>query len=193
MITQLASWDHDLFFLINRGLANNFFDFLMPWLREAKIWIPLYIFFLYLIIRLKKKRSWLWIVGLITAVGISDYTASGIFKPYFERPRPCHHQNLQEEVVLRKHDGSCGGRYGFVSSHASNHFAIALFLCLLLGRSSRSWTSYALFAWAAVISFAQVYVGVHFPGDVFVGALIGLLAAYLIYRFALFVEKRYLP
>lgn len=193
MITQLASWDHDLFFLINREMANGFFDLIMPWLREAKLWIPLYLIFLFLIIRLKKKKSWVWIIGLVLAVGASDYMASGIFKPAFERPRPCHHQNLEQEVILRKHDGNCGGKYGFVSSHAANHFAIALFICLLFGCSSRAWTSYALFIWAGLIAFAQVYVGVHFPGDVVVGALIGLLIAYLFFRFAFFVEKRYLP
>ncbi len=193
MIASLVSWDHALFFLINRGLDNAFFDLIMPWIREAKIWIPLYLFFLYLIIRLKKKKSWLWIAALALAVGASDYVASGIFKPGFERLRPCHHQNLEQEVILRKHDGNCGGNYGFVSSHASNHFAIALFICLLFGCSRRAWTSYALFIWAGLIAFAQVYVGVHFPGDVLVGALLGLLIAYLFFRFALFVEKRYLP
>lgn len=192
MIAQLVSWDHELFFLINRSLENGFFDFIMPWLREAKLWIPLYLFFIFLIIRFKRKKSWVWIIGLLLAVGASDYVASGIFKPAFERPRPCHHQNLKEEVILRKHGGNCGGEFGFVSSHAANHFAIALFICCLFGCSSRTWTSYALFVWAGLIAFAQVYVGVHFPADVFAGALIGLFIAWLFFRIALFVEKRYL-
>lgn len=190
MISQLVSWDHDLFFFINSDLANPVFDFLMPWFREAKIWIPLYVLFVYLLIRLKKRQSWLWIIGLILSVGASDYIASGLFKPYFERPRPCHHTQLNQEVILRKPDGNCGGSYGFASSHASNHFAIALFLSLTFAGWYKKWVTYALFLWAFSIGFAQIYVGVHFPGDVVMGAIIGLFTSFLLYRLTLFASKR---
>lgn len=193
MIAHLAALDHDLFFFINRNLDNAFFNLIMPWIREPKLWLPLYVFFLILVVRLKKKRSWLWIIGLALTVGSADYLASGIFKPNFERPRPCWHENLNQEVILRKSDGNCGGKYGFASSHASNHFAIALFLSLTLGWTSKSKYRWLLFFWAASIAFAQVYVGVHFPGDVIVGALLGLLAAFLFYRITLFAEQKIYP
>lgn len=190
MIEQLASWDHDLFFFVNHGAENDLFNFLMPWIRESKLWIPLYVLFLFAIIRLKGKRSWLWIIGILLAVGASDYLASGVFKPHFARPRPCNHQGLNQEVILRKLDGNCGGRYGFASSHAANHFALAMFLSLTMAFSRRSVWPYLLFFWAGCISFAQVYVGVHFPGDVFVGALLGILSAIFLFRITLFAEQK---
>lgn len=193
MIAHLAALDHDLFFFINRNLDNAFFNAIMPWIREPKLWLPLYVILLVLLIRLKKSRSWLWIIGLAFTVGSADYLASGIFKPNFERPRPCWHENLKQEVVLRKSDGNCGGKYGFASSHASNHFAIALFLSLVFGWKWKSKYRWFLFVWAASIAFAQVYVGVHFPGDVLVGALLGLLAAQLFYRITLFAEQKIYP
>jgi len=193
MITQLAALDHELFFFINRSLDNVLFNWLMPWMREPKLWIPLYVFFLYLLIKKKKKKSWLWIIGLALTIGTSDYLASGIFKPNFERPRPCWHTNLNQEVIIRKHDGSCGGKYGFASSHASNHFALALFLSLALMWTNKSLWRWLLFLWAGIIAFAQVYVGVHFPGDVLVGAILGIIAAQVFYRITFFVEQKIYP
>lgn len=193
MIDYLETLDHYLFLWVNRGLENAFFDFLMPWLREAKIWIPLYLVFLYLVIRIKRKKAWIWIIGLALAVGAADYVASGIFKPNFKSFRPCWEGSMKHKMILRKRDGNCGGRYGFASSHAANHFAIALFLSLALGLSNKSYWRWLLLFWAGSIAFAQVYVGVHFPGDVFVGALIGLLAAQILYRITLFAEQKIYP
>ncbi|MBK8556199.1 MAG: phosphatase PAP2 family protein [Lewinellaceae bacterium] len=83
------------------------------------------------------------------------------------------------EVVIRR--VSCGGGYSFTSSHAANHFAVAVFLAAVFGGLSR-WLRPGLLLWAAVISFAQVYVGVHYPGDVLAGALLGAIIGWGIYR-----------
>jgi undecaprenyl-diphosphatase len=192
MIDKLIQLDYDLFFLVNRDAGNEFFDLIMPWLREARIWIPLYLLFAYLVIKLKGKKSWLWILAIAMSVGLADFIASGVFKPGFERLRPCHNQALNQDVILRKKSG-CGGKYGFISSHAANHFALALFLSLLLTGGLRKPLSWFLFFWASSIAFAQVYVGVHYPADVAVGMLIGLLSACLFYRISLIVENKLYP
>lgn len=190
MMEWLNSLDQEVLIFVNQGLQNSLFDFLMPWLREPKIWIPLYVIFLSLLIVKAKKRSWLWIVGIALCVGLSDYLASGLFKPNFQRPRPCHEQALSEKISLRKRDGNCGGAYGFASSHASNHFAMASFLSLAFGLGMRNRWRWMLYFWAGIIAFAQVYVGVHYPGDVLVGALLGLLAARILYQIVLFAEQK---
>ena len=182
MIHTLANWDHDLFFLINRGFSNTFFDLVMPWLREAWIWLPVYGLLLVAFVRKYKWRSVVWICGLIVAVSMSDLLASSVFKPTFKRPRPCHHSGLEQQVILRKRDGNCGGPYGFASSHASNHFAIALFCISALGYKRRLVPGLLLFGWATAVSFAQVYVGVHFPADILMGAILGMLSAGIILR-----------
>ncbi|MBI1223322.1 MAG: phosphatase PAP2 family protein [Bacteroidetes bacterium] len=190
MIEWIKSLDEALFVAINRGFDNPFFNFLMPWLREPLIWVPLYLFIIGLLIYRLKRRSILWIFGLILAVGLADYEASGLFKPNFKRLRPCHETSLEGEVILRKRDGNCGGKYGFASSHASNHFAMASFISLALGLSMRNYWRWLLYVWAGLIGFAQVYVGVHYPGDVLVGALLGIVAARILYQITLFAEQK---
>ena len=108
----------------------------------------------------------------VAAVGTADFTSSKIVKPLVERVRPCNDTNLPfgvRELV------KCGGGYSFTSSHATNHFAIATFLSLILGFLRKKWITWTLLAWAASIAYGQVYVGVHYPLDVIAGAALGSL------------------
>ena len=73
---------------------------------------------------------------------------------------------------------SCGGGLSFVSSHAANHFGLAVFLSVVLGKRF-PWVVPILIFWAAVISIAQVYVGVHYPIDITGGALLGICFGYV--------------
>ena len=173
---ELLATDTQILIWINRTMANGFFDAIMPVLRKAEIWIPLYLVFAGLSIYWFRKNSWIILLFAAITVTASDRISSGLMKPYFERPRPCHQEGVEEQIILRKADG-CGGPYGFVSSHASNHFAIAFFLIIVWKRKIRGWLKLLLLLWAASISYAQVYVGVHYPGDVLFGAMLGALLA----------------
>jgi membrane-associated phospholipid phosphatase len=163
------------FFWINHGLSNGLFDVVMPWIREKLVWIPLYIFIIGLSI---KKFGWkaVWVVLFaLLSVAAADLLSAKVLKPWIMRPRPCH--ALVQDVILRV--DSCGGAYGFVSSHATNHFAMAMFFIFVFRRPSNKQFVYLFFLiWAGLISFAQVYVGVHYPFDVLLGALLGLLIGY---------------
>jgi len=117
---------------------------------------------------------------------ISDRT-SGMIKESVQRPRPCHNKYLENRVHINK---ECGGDFGFVSSHAANTFALALFLSIILRKNYR-WFQYLIFTWAAFVSFSRIYNGVHYPADVFGGAIIGLISAYLISKLYFYTEKKY--
>ena len=109
------------------------------------------------------------ILGILITFAMGDLIASKIIKPSVQRIRPCNEVNLANDVIKRV---PCGSGYSFPSAHATNHFAIALFL---IGVFYRKWKPILPFGlvWAASIAFAQVYVGVHYPIDIFIGALLG--------------------
>jgi undecaprenyl-diphosphatase len=111
-------------------------------------------------------------------ISISDQLSVRAFKYVFERPRPCHEADLQPLIHLAA--GRCGGAFGFVSSHAANSFALATFIWILL-RGIYRWTGYVMFGYAVLVSYSRVYLGVHYPGDILAGGLLGVLAGGLVY------------
>ncbi|HEY9117966.1 MAG TPA: phosphatase PAP2 family protein [Roseivirga sp.] len=184
MIDQLEIWDKALFKFLN-GLHNSFFDFLMPGISNKYIWIPLYLLILYYLIRRSGFKTLYIIIGIGLLIFLSDQSASGILKPWVERLRPCYDPTLEGQVHLLK---GCGGKYGFASSHASNSFAVAMFAWLMLKDHIKF--IWLLFPWAILVAYSRVYIGVHFPGDIMVGAILGILSAYLVAYFIRIISKK---
>ncbi len=170
MINYLQNLDTQLFLFLN-GFHNSFFDFLMFWISERFVWIPLYLFFIFLII-IKYKKNAVWILLLVALMMLVSDQLSVLIKNLVQRPRPCHNEQIAALVHLV--NGKCGGAFGFVSSHASNSFTIAVFLIPFL-RSYSKYFGWGLIFWAAIISDSRVYLGVHYPGDILFGALLGCL------------------
>jgi len=171
-LLSLIEWDHDMFYLFNSEWTNAFFDWALPIWRNAYFWIPLYIFIiLFSFFNYGKKGYW-FILFLIMAVGAADIMSSHVVKKSIKRVRPCNNTEMVEVRNLVR----CGSGYSFTSSHATNHFAVGYFLFATMGirfRKIRWW----LMAWAASISYGQVYVGVHFPVDIVSGMILGILIA----------------
>ncbi len=165
----LIDSDKWLFELINSGMGNPLFDALLPLFREKLFWAPLYLFIgAYALLNLGKK-GWLILLGIVVTVALADFTSSSLVKKNVQRIRPCNDTEMADHVLSRV---SCGGGYSFTSSHAANHFAVAVFLIGAFGLAGR-WQQKALLGWAGLIAFSQVYVGVHYPLDVLCGAGLG--------------------
>jgi undecaprenyl-diphosphatase len=180
---MMQSLDQDLFFFINHTLRLGWLDTLMPYWRSMYFWIPLYVFFIsYLFYNFGKKAS-IYLLAIALTVGIADMASSRLVKKTVLRLRPCNDETVREHVKLLI---PCGGGYSFTSSHATNHFALAVFM-LLTFFNKRDKRRYLLLAWAASIGLGQVYVGVHYPFDILGGALLGSavggLGAYLWQRY----------
>lgn len=154
------------------NLGSSTFDPFWILVSEKWFWIPLYIIFLYFLYKNFNKKS-LFYIMLFVALGItaSDQIAN-IFKFGFERLRPCHDPSL--EGLLR--EVKCGGKFGFYSAHSSNSFFVATYLTILLGKKIKQ-LPYFLFVWAAIVAYSRVYLGMHFPGDIIIGAIMGILLA----------------
>lgn len=166
---EFLELDRQLFLFLN-NLGSPSFDHFWLLISNKWIWIPLYAIFLFILAKNFKLRSLIFILIFI-AVGItiSDQLA-GIFKVSVERLRPCHDSTLSG--LMRTVE--CGGSFGFYSAHSSSAFFIASFLTILL-KKKFGWFPYFLFIWAFVVSYSRIYLGVHFPFDIGMGALVGFL------------------
>jgi len=175
MLETMESIDIALFLFLN-SLHHASLDSLMLWISDKYIWIPFYLILLALIIRKHELRSLIIVVpALIFLITLSDQISVHVFKNGFERLRPCYNEDISDLIYLL---GNCGGRYGFISSHATNTFALATFIiCVMKSRS----LLYVMIVWAAVVSYSRIYLGVHYPGDVLVGAVVGSLIGYLVW------------
>ncbi|HWB28171.1 MAG TPA: phosphatase PAP2 family protein [Chitinophagaceae bacterium] len=172
VLQWLDGVDKQLFTFVHHSLANNFLDAIMLFLRNPPVWVPLYCFMVYWIIRYHKKYAWKFIAVSIITVAFTDYMSASVLKEIFERPRPCYSPALQP--IIRNIIG-CGGVYSFPSSHAANHFGMATFWFWgIFILSGKKW--HWLWFWAAIICFAQVYVGKHYPFDVLCGGIFGWLS-----------------
>lgn len=175
MFEQLIQFDHQAFLGVNQGMANPFFDWIMPLLRNRYFWAPLYLFLIIFLVKNYKKNGWICIVFLLITFAIADYFSASVLKHLFERLRPCNEPGFKDEIRLLV---ACGSGFSFPSSHATNHFGIAMFLITVFHQRWKPIVPLGLF-WAFSIAFAQVYVGVHFPLDVTTGALVGCLVGYV--------------
>lgn len=176
MLDLLNSWDTQIFLYFN-GMHSPFWDSVMWWISNKYNWIPLYVIILgYLIYTFRWKGVWIFLAAVVL-VTMSDQASVHLFKETLERLRPCHQPHLAGMVHLV--NDYCGGQYGFVSSHAANHFAIAFFTGLWI---RKQWYWIVILLWAALISYSRVYLGVHFPGDILGGAILGILLAWGVYQ-----------
>ena len=176
MLDQLIQLDQQLFLGINQGLSNPIFDFVMPLLRNRFFWIPLYAFLIFIMLKKYGKHGAVILLFFVISFGIADFFSASIIKPTVARLRPCNDPIFQTSVRSLI---PCGSGYSFPSTHAANHFALGVFLITVFYKRWK-WILPLALLWAFSISFAQVYVGVHYPIDITTGAIIGSIIGYTV-------------
>lgn len=167
---NLHDIDQALQQLINRGAQSAVLDFLAPIVREPKTWIPLYLFLAIWVPYRFGRSGFYWCLAFIVTFGLGDFLSARCIKPIVGRLRPCNDPAFREQVRTLV---DCGVGYSFPSTHATNHFALAMFLSVTLG-SYYPGVRLAAFGWALAVGSAQIYVGLHYPFDVLGGAILGV-------------------
>ena len=185
MIENLTAIDQDLLLAIN-GMHSPYFDSFMWLMSRAWAYVLLALVFLYLAYRQGWKQMLLILVAVALTITLADQISSGLLKPLVQRFRPTHTEEIAN--LIHVVNGYRGGRYGFVSSHAANSFGAAVLLALLF--RNRGLTT-ALIVWASIVSYSRMYMGVHYPGDIVCGAMIGVVSAYIVYRLFTIASKKW--
>lgn len=181
---MIENIDRQIFIFLN-SRNSPFWDDFMYVMSMKLVWVPLYLAILIYLIYKYKRRFLLVLPFLILAVALSDQV-SVLIKNSVERLRPCHDPCLGSLVHIVR--GHCGGLYGFVSSHASNSFNVAVLSLLLV---DRRWYTITILVWASAVSYSRIYIGVHYPGDVLAGAVLGCLIGWLTYKGFSLTQKRF--
>ena len=189
LLQEIIHYDKELFKVLNGEWTNSFFDAVFPYLRNGNFWMPLYLFLFVFVLINFKHRGWWWILLGVVTVASSDSLNSLVIrewlKEWFFRVRPCDDPSMVGHV--RFIANYCPQSSGFMSSHAANHFAMAMFIFITLKNYAGKWIR-LFFLWAFLIAYAQVYVGVHYPIDVICGGLFGTAIGY---GWAKFFQKNF--
>ncbi len=181
----LQQFDASIFTAIN-SLHASYFDSFMWLVTKIGTWIPMIAVLLYILIT---KKGWRRTITMLLAIGlvilIADQVSASIIKPLVERARPSHNPSLDDTIHIV--NGYRGGPFGFVSSHAANCFGIALLLAFVFKNRAFTWT---MVAWALLMCYSRIYLGVHYPGDIFCGSILGVIAAWIVYRLLLMFSNK---
>lgn len=132
-----------------------------------------------------KKRFWIYVLIIGMSWGLADLVSTKIFKKNIKRLRPCHSE-LHKDAYM-PHPEGCGGKYGFVSSHAANSAALATVVIIVMAH----WTKYIMILWSLLICYTRIYLGKHYPADVVAGALLGIVCALTIYLLYKYMMQKY--
>ena len=162
-------------------------DFIMWWLSDTWIWIPLYLTVFYVLYIKTGKNVLLFVLLIAFLILISDQLASTVFKNYFLRLRPSHNPLIQTH--LRYLNDYRGGQYGFISSHAINTFSFVFFLLFTMGKQIKG-LLLLLFLWAMAVAYSRIYLGVHFPTDILVPFLLSIPLAWSMSKLYFYVLKK---
>ena len=180
MLDHLVKWlvelDKDVFIFINSSMHKSWLDGFMLLMRNPYTWVPLYVLLLFKIYKTDPSILLPFLIASLASFAITDFTSASIIKPLVGRLRPCYDVSLQNNIYILT---DCAGKYSFPSSHASNHFGLAMVwyqIILFIKKEKWKWVWW----WAAIICYAQVYVGKHFPLDILGGAVLGMGAGILV-------------
>lgn len=177
MIDTIKKIDTELFLYLN-SRHNAFFDVIMYWASHKWFWMPFYLLLVFFIYRIYNKAYKYVLLAIGVLMVLSDQISSSIIKQLTQRLRPSHEPSLIHLIHLSK--AGPGGMYGFVSGHATNAAALAVFLILLFPRRYNRLKIVLVF-WTLLVAYSRIYNGVHYPLDVICGMMVGSLTALVVY------------
>ena len=177
MLEQLEQWDREIFIYLN-GLGIEKYDAFWVFVTKIEHWIPWYLFLLGLFFVVYKRRQ--AIIGVLLSLGVVAFSLgiTEVVKNVVARLRPSNTPEIAELIRVLQSPTN----FSFFSGHASVSLALTTFVVLAL-RHELKWI-YLIYIWPLLFISSRIYVGVHFPGDIMVGSLVGVIFGVLFWKWA---------
>lgn len=183
MLRKISELDVTILSYINEFSAEKYDAFWMT-VTQTSTWIPMFLFFLYVIYSKYglKKSAIIVISALITVSAIFLFTDA--IKEIIMRPRPNNNSEVSQMLRFIKRPSD----YSFFSGHSSNSAALSTLVVFILKHQVK-W-AYIFYIWPLMFAFSRLYIAVHYPSDVLAGLLTGFLFGYIAYRLTYFYFLR---
>jgi len=186
MFDKLELLDRELFLAIN-GWHTPLFDSVMYYVSQIWVFTPVFVYWLYMVFNRYGIKKLLILLGFLSLLVVLTDQTSNITKHAIKRYRPTHNLEIQSQVHIV--NDYKGGMYGFFSGHSTNTFGVAMLLFLIFSKESIVFRAF-FFAWAGITAYSRIYLGVHYPSDIFVGFIVGLFWGYVVYRLIQYFFKQ---
>lgn len=180
MLELLQTVDTAVFYFINNTLSNSVFDKFFVYITDVNHWYLVYVILWGIAFFKGGRMGKIAAIGSLLVITAADQLSSSLLKNMIERVRPC---NALPHVNILV---GCTGSFSMPSSHAVNNFAIATFFSQIYPKLTA-----VLYIAAFLVAFSRPYVGVHYPGDIFVGAIVGIIVGLTFAYLALQLEKHF--
>jgi len=186
MLEEILTYDKDLFLMLN-NLGSSSWDGFWMFVTNKFSSIPLYLLLIYISFKQYGLKKTVILVGVAILMITSTNGLADFFKNGVQRLRPCFDSDVNELMRLVK--DTCGGKYGYFSAHAGNTMAVAVFFSILLKGKIKG-IGILLLIWALLIGYSRIYIGVHYPIDVFTGMSVGLFFGWLFSKLFIFAHPK---
>lgn len=184
-IQRLIDIDKQVMLALN-GSDSLYMDGVMKIFTTTSVWIPVAAVLLFVVLKNNTPRgSLLTVLAVALTILACDQISSGLIKPIVARLRPSHDPSFMH--LIDTFNGYRSGSYSFTSSHACNSFGIFTIIALIIRNRA---LSLSLLLWACINSFSRIYLGVHYPGDILCGAIVGIVIGSIMFLIYHIVKKK---